>query len=80
MWPLTESEGETIHGPLKLIKSLRKAGEAYSKALGYGLDDVRASHAHWEVAIILMRNESHARALDELGLAEKHANAANSVG
>ena len=54
-----------------------KAGEAYSKALGYGLDDVRASHAHWEVAVILMRNESHARALDELGLAEKHANTAN---
>ena len=54
-----------------------KAGEAYSKALGYGLDDVRASHAHWEVAVILMRNESHARALGELGLAEKHATAAN---
>ena len=54
-----------------------KAGEAYSKALGYGLDDVRASHAHWELAVILMRNESHARALDELGLAEKHANTAN---
>ena len=54
-----------------------KAREAYSNALSMGLDDVRASHAHWETAVCLMRKESHARALEELRLAEERANAAN---
>lgn len=32
-----------------------KAKDAYSNALNMGLDDIRASHAHWEIAVCLMR-------------------------
>ena len=53
-----------------------KAKDAYSNALDMGLDDIRASHAHWEIAVCLMRKESHARALEELRLAEERATAA----
>ena len=53
-----------------------KAKEAYSNAVKMGLDDISASHAHWEIAACLMRKESHARALEELRLAEERANTA----
>ena len=53
-----------------------KAREAYSSAVNMGLDDIRASHAHWEIAVCLMRKEYHARALEELRLAEERANTA----
>jgi tetratricopeptide (TPR) repeat protein len=53
-----------------------RAGEAFSKAVSIGLDDVRAANARWEMGVILMRNQAHALALEQLRLAEEHAGAA----
>jgi tetratricopeptide (TPR) repeat protein len=55
-----------------------RANNAFTKAIGLGIHDSRAAHAHWSIAVILLRKDSAARALEELRLAEEHAAAAGT--
>lgn len=48
-----------------------RAGEAFKKALSMGLNDSHAASAHYNLAVILIRKESCARAVEELRLAEQ---------
>jgi tetratricopeptide (TPR) repeat protein len=50
-----------------------RAREALTKAIEMGLDDTSASTAHFNLGTIFMRQEVYGKAIEELGLAETHA-------
>jgi len=55
-----------------------RAAQMLTKALDSGLDDASAASAHYSLGTLLMRKQAHARALEEFGLAEKHAETAET--
>jgi tetratricopeptide (TPR) repeat protein len=78
---LAQSDGNLYHelGRCYLDKEdYEGAKDALTKAVKLGIHDSRAAHAHWNIAVILLRKDSPARALDELRLAEEHAAAAGT--
>jgi tetratricopeptide (TPR) repeat protein len=56
---------------------LQRARSCLTKALDMGLDQARASSAHFNLGTIHMRNDAYAKAVKEFDLAEAHADAAN---
>jgi tetratricopeptide (TPR) repeat protein len=78
---LPRSDGNLYHelGRCYLdSEDYERANDALTKAIKLGIHDSRAAHAHWNIAVILLRKDSAARALDELRLAEEHATSAGT--
>jgi tetratricopeptide (TPR) repeat protein len=78
---LPQSEGNLYHelGRCYLDKQdYERAKDAFTKAVELGIHDSRAADAHWNIAVIFLRKDSAARALEELRLAEEHATAAGT--